>query len=589
MLTLNGSGKRAQWRRRRGLVALGVAVVGVLVIPQAQGQSTGNPLDSGFGDGRGTVMTPVSSGSSTDVARAVAVQSDGKIVAVGSGGNASEFALVRYDFDGGLDTTFGSAGKVTTAFPSGRGSANAVALQPDGKIVAAGTSGTAGSSNFTLARYNPDGSLDPNFGANGIVTTDVLGHDDVATSLALLPDGHLVAAGKANTGSAWDFAVARYDANGSLDGSFGTDGVVTTSLGPGDSVANALALQPDGKLVVAGSIGDAKSSDFALVRYTAAGSLDPTFGSGGKVTTPVVPHSAAVYGLAIQPDGKIVAAGTSVQAGEFHAGLVRYSASGSLDKTFGSGGLAVGGLGVAYAVAVQPDGRIVAAGQGFNKRGSSYAFALNRFNRNGSKDGGFGRAGHGEATVTIGGWGMHNEAFAIALQPDDKIVAAGSAAENPSRADFAVARFLGATVSVATAGNGYGLVSSSPAGIHCGRDCSAPFEPGLVTLTARASAKSVFAGWSGDCSGKGRCMLNESTDHSVKATFSVACVVPYVAGRKLKAAERAIREAHCAVGKVVRAPSSRVAKGKVISVRPAAGKKLGPRFKIRLTVSNGPR
>jgi uncharacterized delta-60 repeat protein len=527
-------------------------------------------------------------GSGVDAAHAVAVQPDGKIVAVGSAGSDADPFVVRYSSNGSLDTSFGSGGKAT--IPSslvGQGSFNAVSLQPDGKIVAAGTSFSgAKGQDFVVARYNANGSLDASFGTSGIATTDVLGHNDVVTGLALQPDGTIVAGGKANTGSAWDFAAVRYAANGALDTSFGTNGKVTTSFGSGDSVANALVRQPDGKLVLAGYSGSATSSEFALVRYTAGGSLDPTFGSSGKVTTALGSGSSRneARALALQPDGKIIAAGYS----DFNAALARYEANGTPDTAFAADGYTVGVEGTANAVAVQPDGRIVTAGQGLSTDRSNSDFALARYDQDGSQDESFGPDGTGQITTGFFGSG-EDGANAIALQPDGKIVAAGTASENPNKYDFALARYLGVSLSIAAVGNGTGTVTSSPAGINCGPTCAAPFADVPVTLTATASARSAFAGWSGDCTGKGTCTLTMSTDRSVVATFVDLCVVPKVKGKKLKDARRTIAHAHCSVGKVGRAFSARVKQGRVISQKPRPGKKLREHSKVALTVSKGRR
>jgi uncharacterized delta-60 repeat protein len=549
-----------------------------LAIPQAE--ATQNWLDPSFGSG-GTVTTALS--SSIDVARAVAVQPDGKIVAVGDGRNEGEFALVRYGATGSLDGSFGSGGTVGTPVGGGTDSADAIVLQPDGKMLVGGTSYTGFSTqeDFTVARYNRNGSLDTSFGASGIVITDILGHDDAVTGLALQPDGKIVAAGKARTSSAWNVAVVRYNTNGSVDSSFGTNGKVTTSLGSGDGVATALVRQPDGKLLVAGYTGSASNSKFALVRYTAGGSLDPTFGSGGNVTTAVDsgPDDARV--VTLQPDGKIVVAGDS----SGFLVLARYAASGALDTSFGTAGFA-SGPGFASAVAVQTDGKIIAAGEDLNDSRTNYDFALSRFEPDGLPDDSFGVDGNGEVRTAFGPG--DDTALAVALQPDGKIVAAGTTTLTPgSRYEFALARYLGSTLTITKSGNGIGTVISSPAGINCGPTCSAPFAPVPVTMTAKASAKSSFTGWSGDCSGKGSCTLTENTDHSVTATFTALCIVPKVKGKRLRAAERVIKGAHCSVGMFRNAVSTKVKKGRVISQKPVPGKRLRARSKVRLTISKG--
>ena len=219
---------------------------------------------------------------------------------------------------GALDATFGIGGKVTTDFAGDSDEARGVVLQPDGKIVAAGAANTEGSrdrgsgGDFALARYNPNGALDATFGTGGKVTTDFNGDDDAAFGVVLQPDGKIVAAGAAKTSyRGQDFALARYNPNGTLDATFGTGGKVTTDFNGDDDAAFGVVLQPDGKIVAAGAAKTSyRGQDFALARYNPNGTLDATFGTGGKVTTDFNGDDAA-FGVVLQPDGKIVAAGAA--------------------------------------------------------------------------------------------------------------------------------------------------------------------------------------------------------------------------------------------------------------------------------------
>ena len=223
---------------------------------------------------------------------------------------------------GSLDTTFGTGGKVTTSF-SGSADMNALVVQPDGKLVAAGWD--ASQSAFGLARYNTNGSLDSTFGTGGTVSTPIGVDTYGASALVLQSDGKLVAAGNAwkDTVDA-DFAAIRYNANGSLDTSFGTGGKVTTSFGSQEDDAYALVVQPDGKLVAAGVVFNGVRWDFALARYNTDGSLDTTFGTGGKVITAVGTGDDVAFALALQPDGNLVAGGYAANAGTDAFALVRY-------------------------------------------------------------------------------------------------------------------------------------------------------------------------------------------------------------------------------------------------------------------------
>ena len=177
-----------------------------------------------------------------------------------------DFALIRYNTDGSLDPGFGIEGKVITDFSGTNDEALGVAIQADNKIVAVGGSPSPATNNdFVLARYNTDGSLDNTFGNGGKVSTDFLGEYDRATAVAIQSDQRIVVTGTANQNTAPSFAVARYDANGSLDTNFGNGGKVTTDFST-PAAANSLVIQSDNQIVVAGEAG----SHFALARYKVA-------------------------------------------------------------------------------------------------------------------------------------------------------------------------------------------------------------------------------------------------------------------------------------------------------------------------------
>src|SRR6266704_2948668 len=295
---------------------------------------------------------------------------------------------------GALDPSFGSGGIVVTDFNSIDDAAFAVAAQPDGKILAAGyVFSSASNYDFALVRYLPDGSLDPSFGTNGKVATDFHGSTDVARAVALQPDGRIVVAGYALRldGPAFDFALARYNADGSLDATFGTDGRVVTDFSAGGGIfanndgATSAALQSDGKIIVAGaSTHELTFLDFAMARYNPDGSLDASFANGGRAELSFFNNADVdfISGVALQPDGKIVVAGVTTTATRDFA-LARYDADGRLDLTFGVNGKVVTDVdnahNNAFAVALQPDGRIVIAGQVQPLDRSSSNFALARY------------------------------------------------------------------------------------------------------------------------------------------------------------------------------------------------------------------
>jgi uncharacterized delta-60 repeat protein len=338
-------------------------------------------LDTTF-DGDGKVTTNL--GSSHDEANSLAIQSDGKIVVAGYSyaGSLADFALARYNSNGSLDTTFDGDGKVTTDFGAGD-SAYSVAIQSDGKIVVGGTSYSYnGSGNFALTRYNSNGSLDTTFDGDGKVTTDLGSSHDEAYSLAIQSDGKIVVAGSSYNGSNWDFALARYNSDGSIDTTFDGDGKVTTAVGSFDDTARSLAIQSDGKIVVAGSSHNGSNWDFALVLYNSNGSLDTTFDFDGKVTTAVGSSFDYAYSVAIQSDGKIVVAGRILNGSNWDFALTRYNSDGSLDTTFDGDGKVTTDVGSsddeANSLAIQSDGKIVVAGCSNN--GIYWDFALTRYN-----------------------------------------------------------------------------------------------------------------------------------------------------------------------------------------------------------------
>ena len=444
---------RASYFRPFPLLFLTAILVALAVLfvhdtpPPAQAQSvTPGSLDATFGTG-GKVTTDIGSGATQ--AFAMALQSDGKIVAAGWAiGAGADFALARYNADGTLDDTFGEvvsgntrSGKVITSFSSGNDQAYAVAVQSDGKIVVAGYATiSATGRDFALARYNADGTLDTSFSGDGKVTTAIASGSgsDEASAVAVQSDGKIVAAGSSGN----DFGLARYNADGTLDDTFGTivsgstrSGKQTTDFASGLDVAYAVAVQSDGKIVAAGRA----SALFGLARYNANGTLDTGFDSDGKVTTAISSGDDAAHAMAVQSDGKMVVAGDA----DGHFGLARYNTDGTLDDTFGevvSGSTRSGKQSteissngdLAYAVTVQSNGKIVAAGY---TAGTSNDFALARYNANGTLDTGFGTGG--KVTTDIGSSTL-DQARGVAVQSDGKIVLAGH-----SDNDFALARYHG--------------------------------------------------------------------------------------------------------------------------------------------------
>lgn len=344
-------------------------------------------VDPSFGT-FGRVTTRFSGPNEFAYARAVALQADSKIVAGGIANNDSgvrEFALVRYLPNGALDSSFGSSGKVRTSISAFNDQLNALAIQPDGRIIAVGTA----SVDFAVVRYNADGTLDNSFGSAGKVLTDFFGNDDGAEAVAIQSDGKILVAGWVTTidqagGIRTRFGIVRYTPDGIIDTGFGSAGRVVTLFTNEflDHEAFSVLVQPDNRVIVAGwAIGPQGGADFALARYASDGTLDPTFGDGGKVTTDFENReNERIRSMVLQPDGKIVAAGFHRASNERFA-LARYNPDGTLDSSFGSGGKVTtvifsGGFhSQIHAVTLQPDGKIVGIGYAFFTNGNHMTIA----------------------------------------------------------------------------------------------------------------------------------------------------------------------------------------------------------------------
>ena len=349
--------------------------------------------------------------------------------------------------DGSLDPNFGNGGIVTTDIGENDDLGLDVAVQPDGRILVAGTSSNvdATDSGFGLVRYNPDGSLDTTFDADGKVTTSFGTGYDLASAIALQEDGRIIAAGHAHTGADVAFALARYHPDGSLDTTFDLDGKVTTSVSPYDDYGEDIVLQPDGKILMTGLISSPVNiNGFVLVRYNSDGSLDDTFGDGGMATSN---FNCVVWGQAVilQPDGKIVTAGSTCGPGGTGGSdfaLARFNSDGSPDTTFDQDGIVTLDFGdsqdTANAVAVQPDGGIVLAGHSYTDPNVTVDFALARFHSDGSPDSSFDQ--DGKVTTDLGGW--RDMGNALTLQADGRILVAGEQwQQEGGTVDFALARY----------------------------------------------------------------------------------------------------------------------------------------------------
>src|SRR5438094_3404297 len=424
------------------------------ISPQVARAAAGD-LDPTFGTG-GMATTDIN--HSTDIANAVAVQADGKLVVVGQTYKQNDFSdedfvVTRYNPDGTLDTTFGRGGKVRTDFPGLAAVPSAVVIQSDGKIVVAGGAFPqfTFAGNFEVVRYNPNGSLDRSFGNGGIVTT-TFPQGSYAFDVALQPDGKIVAAGTVfvdfipGEPSNTDFALARYNPDGTPDATFGSGGQVSTDFVGMEDDAFSVLIQPDGKIVAVGSANDpATYYNFAAVRYLSNGVVDTTFGVAGKVTTDFgVGGFDRAQSAALQPDGRIVAAGFAISqnGGVQNFAVVRYTSSGVLDTTVSRDGITQIDFGSccqsAYEVLLQSDGKIITVGYA-NTEDSDSDFLLARLNPRGSLDTTFGVGG--KVRTSFGD--LNGGANGAILQSDGKIVAVGFQATFSNQwANFALARYL---------------------------------------------------------------------------------------------------------------------------------------------------
>jgi uncharacterized delta-60 repeat protein len=365
-----------------------------------------------FSTGDGYVITHISD----DVGYKLILQPDGKILVSGesTNGSARELVLVRYNADGSLDTQFSGDG-ITSYGPMSDHSiqGSGIALQTDGKVLVAGTYG----GQFGVIRYNKDGNLDTTFGVNGTVNTAGSNSYD----LALQPDGKILVAGNKGYGLNFDFSLARYNTDGSIDTSFSGDGSLETYFSS-YSEARSLAIQSDGKIVLVGpSIG--YYYDGAVARYNSDGSLDNTFSGDGKSILTFNNQGGELRDVLIQDDGRILVAGYGTVGSRNGLALARFNADGALDSSFSDDGWLITDIGGIYSIgrsiALQADGKIVAVG--FTNNGANLDIALWRYNTDGTLDRSF--SDDGVATTDIAG--LNDQAFDLKIQDDGKILVTG--------------------------------------------------------------------------------------------------------------------------------------------------------------------
>jgi uncharacterized delta-60 repeat protein len=478
------------WKAAGAAVGLtAILVGGVTTGPAGRAAADAGDLDPSFGTD-GTVITDPLGVGDNDRTSTIAAQADGKIlVSTDLTGNGTfSGPLVRYNPDGSLDASFGTGGVVRTDAGGCVFCGPDMALQPDGKILVAG----AGVLSFalfwtpTVARFNPDGTVDSDFGAGGLATLSPPFPWGAAEAVAVQPDGKILM----STSGA--LTVSRFNPDGSPDTSWGVDGRANAADGvsPDEPIyATDLAVQPDGAVIATGTVrmgGDDPERRTVLARLTSDGSVDPTFGEGGVVQTREL---VDVEHVTVQEDGNIVAAGL---AGS-RFGVMRFDADGAIDRHFGENGLAIAAdQARGVAVAVRPDGRIVAAGDNElpgTRTAVDTQLLVAAFTPDGRLSPAFGT--DGVATVDVVEGEADEYAADVSLDAQGRILVGGVASTGSGNRDVAVARLLSnepPTIALAGAGT-----CSGDAGATLGlavTDVETPTE--ALVVTARSSDPAVL-------------------------------------------------------------------------------------------------
>lgn len=419
------------------------ALLFILLLTRFIAFSQAGDLDPTFGN-NGIVTFDVN--NTNDVIQSIVSQDDGKIVMTGY--STDKILLTRLNTDGSLDQSFGINGVVTTTFAFAANSFDLV-LQTDGKIIAVGMAVENGYQVFVTIRYNSDGSLDTTFGGTGIVFTNILNFNSTALAVEVQDDSKIVVGGTSRNsppdGSA--LALIRLETDGSLDNSFGTNGIAFTDVYPGSGLGaletlSDLSIQQNGNIVVAGFGGP----DALLVEYDSNGNINTGFGTNGVISQNYSTFGNSGFGgLELQEDGKIIAVGSYTATNGFSDHLVaRFLPNGAPDLSFGNSGLAIvpvisSGMDSASDVSIQQDGKIVVGGisANFVRR-----FAITRFDTTGNADLSFGSNGVVQTTLDPD----ENILYSITIQPNGAIVAAGAVTAFPY--DIGVARYNPGTLTV---------------------------------------------------------------------------------------------------------------------------------------------
>lgn len=394
-------------------------------------------LDATFGDGGAARAAFAGEGASAfDIA---STASGGYLVAgVATVNGHPSFALLQVTADGEPDPAFGSGGTVTTAFAGMDAAAAAVVVLADGDFVVGGSAGASAATDLAVARYLPDGRLDPLFGDGGKVVLDIGGDNDTLAGVEALPGGSiLIAATVVRDGR--EAVLIRLDASGALDPNFGDSGIATVATPSGNDEAFDLAIDPTEHILVTGRTTTVTSDDLLLARFTSTGEPDASFGDGGVVVTDVRGGSDTSFAVQVAGDGRILLSGGSIVGDLDEATVAAYTPAGQLDETFGDGGIILvdvtPGSDEVFAGILAPDGSFVAAGGAIAEDGSEQGFVI-RVLGNGHRDASFGDGGKlltGDATGV-------EEIRGLALDSRGKIVSAGRSLSPGARSSFVVYR-----------------------------------------------------------------------------------------------------------------------------------------------------
>jgi uncharacterized delta-60 repeat protein len=406
--------------------------------------SQSGSLDSSFDDD-GIVTMGFGSYTSGE---AVAIQPDGKIIvgATVSYGTNLDFTLLRYNANGSLDTTFNTTGIAHTDFNNSTDSCTAIALQPDGKIIASGTSIDILSKKYMATlRYNSDGTLDTTFGIAGKVLSQYFSTDSYGEDMLLQQDGKIVVVGTTKDALSKNIMLAiRYNPNGTIDTSFDIDGMVTIDFIGNATDCSSITQQPDGKLLLTGTNNAIGSSKIVIVRLNTDGSLDTNFDTDGKQSSIIATCNA--FAIKVQADGKIVVAGTIEYQGSRDFIVLRYNNDGSVDTTFSSDGVVINNVGLYHdyclAMAIDNLGNITVGGATRMSQQAIANFTLLRYTSSGNLDTTFNSNGIVISPVTIG----ETIIKSLAIQPDGKLVAVGFKGAN-NVAEIQIVRYNNTTLS----------------------------------------------------------------------------------------------------------------------------------------------